>query len=352
MTGSVTVSIVTWNSGRFIRKCLKHLLEQSAPAAEIIVVDNASSDETPSIVREFEGRLQFIQNRENVGFASAQNQAIRASTSDWILTLNPDVRLTRDFLHHMVEAGEMAGEIGSVSGKLLATAPDFETPANSFFDSTGIYFTISLRHLDRGSGEADTGQYDRLEYVFGVTGAAALYRRSMIDDISIGGEFFDSDFFAYREDADLAWRAQLLGWKCVYTPHAVAYHVRTVLPENRKSLPALVNMHSVKNRFLMRIKNITTGLYARCFLAVTLRDLVVIGACLAGEFKSLPAFPFVIRNFGRTWTKRRAIMRRRRVSDRYMNGWFSRKPVSYPAPALAVGVSDIEKHTQPVPGRS
>ncbi len=87
-------------------------------------------------------------------------------------------------------------------------------------DSTGIYFNPMLRHLDRGSQEVDNGHYLQYEYVFGATAAAALYRRSMIEDISLDGEFFDTDFFVYREDADVAWRAQLMGWKCMYAPYA------------------------------------------------------------------------------------------------------------------------------------
>ena len=93
----------------------------------------------------------------------------------------------------------------------------------------------------------------------------------MIDDIAVDGEFFDSDFFVYREDADVAWRAQLMGWRCIYTPHARGYHVRKVLPGNRRALPPVINMHSVKNRFLMRMKNMTgrslpaaTGFPSRC----------------------------------------------------------------------------------------
>ena len=87
-----------------------------------------------------------------------------------------------------------------------------------------------LRHLDRGSQEVDNGHYLKNEYVFGATAAAALYRREMIDDISIDGEFFDPDFFVYREDADVAWRAQLLGWRCIYTPHAAAIMCATCCP--------------------------------------------------------------------------------------------------------------------------
>jgi GT2 family glycosyltransferase len=76
----------------------------------------------------------------------------------------------------------------------------------------------------------------------------------MVDDLLIGGEFFDEDFFVYREDADVAWRAQLMGWKCLYAPYAKGYHVRNALPGNRRALPPEINMHSVKNRFLLRMK--------------------------------------------------------------------------------------------------
>ena len=89
-------------------------------------------------------------------------------------------------------------------------------------DSTGIVMLPSIRHLDRGAGELDRGQYDRDEDVFGASGAAALYRRSMLDDVRVDGEWFDEDFFAYREDADLAWRAQWRGWRCRYVAAATA----------------------------------------------------------------------------------------------------------------------------------
>jgi GT2 family glycosyltransferase len=331
---SVLVTVVTYNSGHFIRRCLEYILDQDYSNFEVVVIDNASTDHTQQILPEFEGRVHIVYNSENVGFAAAQNQAIDLLKSDWVLVLNPDVRIMPHFISMMVAAGEADASIGSVSGKLLRMTPDFETPETPILDSTGIYFTPSLRHFDRASGEPDNGRYEQFEYVFGVTGAAALYRRPMIDDVSIAGEFFDSDFFAYREDADLAWRAQLLGWKCVYTPRALAYHVRSVLPSNRRSIAPLLNMHSVKNRFLMRIKNTTANLYLRHFFAITARDCLVFAGCLLGEFSSLRAFPFILRNLRRTWAKRREIMRRRRASDEYIAGWFASQPVSYPAPQL------------------
>lgn len=334
----VSVTIVTYNSGRFIKRCLESVLEQRYPHQEVIVVDNASTDGTIDILETFEDRCRVVYNQENIGFAAAQNQAIGMARGGWVLTLNPDVLLLPTFVQALVEAGRIDPRVGSVCGKLLVMSASFELPEQPLVDSTGIYFTPMLRHLDRGGREADNGHYLTHEFVFGATAAAALYRREMIEDVSIDGEFFDPDFFVYREDADVAWRAQLLGWRCIYTPRARGYHVRKVLPGNRRALPAVINMHSVKNRFLMRIKNMTGDLYWRHCLSIAFRDLVVIGCCLLREQTSLRAFWLLAQNWRRFLAKRRAIMQRRRVDDEYMARWFRYRPVSMPAPSAARAV--------------
>jgi GT2 family glycosyltransferase len=155
----------------------------------------------------------------------------------------------------------------------------------------------------------------------------------MIDDVSIDGDFFDPDFFAYREDADVAWRAQLLGWRCIYNPSAVGWHVRSAPPGNRRSISAVINMHSVKNRFLMRIKNATAGLYRECLLPMSARDLAVIAGCLLMEPRSLPAFWSLAKCWPAAWRRRSQIMRRRRVSDAQLVRWFRYEPFSEPLTA-------------------
>lgn len=332
---SVAVTVVTFNSARFIRRCLESVLDQNYPKLEIVVVDNASNDGTVEIVEAFKDRCRVIFNQRNTGFADGQNQAIGYTRADWVLTLNPDVLLTTGFIQSLVWAGEADSQIGTVCGKLRSMSANYELPAKPVIDSTGIYFTPELRHLDRGSRLPDSGQYEQFEFVFGATAAAALYRREMISDISIEGEFFDSDFFAYREDADIAWRAQLLGWQCVYTPRALAYHVRSVVPENRRLYSAAINMHSVKNRWMMRIKNITPGLYRRHFRRITARDLLVISGCLAREFSSLQGYGIVIRKWPSLRRKRAQIMRKRHASDADLARWFAFSPVSFPAPGIA-----------------
>jgi GT2 family glycosyltransferase len=329
--GFVSITLVTYNSGRFIKRCLESVLAQKYAAKEVTVIDNASTDGTRDILDQFSDQCQIVFNDTNVGFAEAQNQAIRLSNSEWVLTLNPDVLLLPNFIQALVDAGNRDPRIGTVCGKLLSMQANFALHDTPLVDSTGIYFTPTMRHLDRGSQEVDNGHFTTFEYVFGATAAAALYRREMIDDISYEGEFFDHDFFVYREDADVAWRAQLLGWRCMYTPYARGYHVRSVLPGNRGALPAVINMHSVKNRFLMRFKNMTGDLYRRNWLPITARDATVVGACLLHEWGSLKAFWLVTQNWRRLMEKRRWIMDRRRVSDEYMASWFRYEPTAKPA---------------------
>jgi GT2 family glycosyltransferase len=273
-----------------------------------------------------------VKNDSNRGFAAAHNQGIRLTQGEYYLALNPDAEMPSRFVEELVRAMEEDSRVGSVSGKLIRFA---EVDGSSLIDSTGIYMTPSLRHLDRGSGELDRGQYNRVQYVFGASGAAALYSRRMLEDVAVDGETFDEDFFAYREDADLAWRARLLGWRALYTPHAVARHERRVLPERRSSLPQDINMHAVKNRFLLRIKNQTPLELVALLLPSLFRDLQVLGYVVLVERSSLPGVFFVVRHFRSIWRKRRQVMVRRKTSGREMLRWFSYKPVAFDSKSFA-----------------
>ena len=341
---AVCVSIVTHNSQRYIRRCLEAVLAQQSAHVSVVVVDNASTDATRKELAAFRGRIRVIYNRRNEGFAAGQNRAIRRSSAPWVLALNPDVLLAHGFLERLLEAAAADPRAGAICGKLLSIGPDFTPLPEPLLDSTGIYVTPAMRHFDRGLHEPDDGRYEEPQYVFGASGAAVLYRRGMIEDISIGGAFFDPDFFVYREDADVAWRAQLLGWRCLYTPAATACHVRTVSPHNRRSLPRAINMHSVKNRFLLRIKNLTPGLWRRYWLPMTARDLVVIGGCLLSEPASLRAFWHLARSLRRALQQRRIIMSRRIASDEELAQWFNNQPVARAA-ATAVAAHAPESNS-------
>lgn len=315
----VAVNIVTFNSAGDIAACLESLAAQTFRDFHIHILDNASSDDTVAKLKGFDATL--VQSSVNTGFAKAHNDLIRAYPAEYALVLNPDAVLKPDFLGQIVASLDSRPDAASATGKLLRL--DGKT-----LDSTGIIMLRSQRHLDRGAGEPDLGQFDQPEDVFGPSGAAALYRVKALENVAIpssGGseaQFFDEDFFAYREDADLAWRCRLMGWNSIYVPSAVALHRRRVTPERRSQLPAIINYHGVKNRFLLRLNNMTASLYARDFLQITGRDLSVVGYVLVSEWKSIGALTYVLRNFLRLWRKRGAIQSRRRISGPELDQWF------------------------------
>ena len=251
---------------------------------------------------------------ENVGFAAAMNAGIDATSGRYVLSLNPDCRLAPDYAARLVRKMDARPAAGSATGRIYRAEGDDLSPTPRL-DSTGIVFTSSGRHFDRGSQEEAEGKYLEDEDVAGTTAAAGLYRREALESAKISTGYFDSDFFLYREDADLAWRLQRLGWKCLYVPGAVAWHRRRNLPERRSAQSADANRHSVKNRFLLRINNQTRDEFWETFVPTVARDLVVVGACLTVERSSLPAFSWLWNNRRRLWAKRSEIaekVRRRR----------------------------------------
>lgn len=309
----LAVNIVTFNSAADIARCLDSLARQTFRGFEIHVLDNASADSTLDVLGAYPIRLTA--SKVNTGFARGHNELARAFPSEYVLVLNPDTELRPDFLQKILEGLEARPDAASASGKLLRM--DGLT-----VDSAGIVMLRSQRHLDRGAGEPDHGQYDAPEDIFGPSGAAALYRMSALHAAAIDGQFFDEDFFAYREDADLAWRLRLMGWTSIYVPSAVALHGRRVTPERRSQLPAIINYHSVKNRFLLRLNNMTGGLYRRDFWPIALRDAVVIGYVVAREWSSLGALFYIVRHLPRLWRKRRLVQQRRTIGDPEVQRWF------------------------------
>ena len=309
----VAVNIVTFNSAEDIAACLESVGRQTFRDFRIHVLDNASTDGTIERLAGFD--IDIIRSTSNTGFAKAHNDLIRAYPAEFVLVLNPDAVLMPEFLEKIVDALQTRPDAASATGKLLRL--DGQT-----LDSTGIVMLRSQRHLDRGAGEPDLGQFDKAEDVFGPSGAAALYRLEALQDIAVAGQFFDEDFFAYREDADLAWRCRLMGWNSIYVPYAVALHRRRVTPERRSQLSPVINYHSVKNRFLLRLNNMTRSLYVRDFWRITARDAAVVGYVLAREWRSLGALFYVIRHWPRLWQKRRDIQSRKRISGTELDRWF------------------------------
>jgi GT2 family glycosyltransferase len=301
----VSVLVVSHNDAADLPVCLESALSQRDVRVETLVIDNASSDASRDVAASLPS-VRLLALPENIGFAGAMNLGIDATSGRYVLALNPDCRLESGFAAALAASMDARPAAGSASGRVLrAEGPGLG--ATDILDSAGIRFTVSGRHFDRGAGLPAAGRYVQAEEIAGTSGAAGFYRRTALMSARISTGYFDSDFFLYREDADLAWRLSRLGWTCLYVPLAVAYHRRRNLPERRRSMSALVNMHSVKNRFLLRINNQTAGGFLATLVPTLARDAVVLAACLTVERSSLPAFAWLWRNRRRLWEKRREI---------------------------------------------
>lgn len=281
----VAVVIVTWNSARFLEGCLGSLARLARPPAEIAVVDSGSTDGSADLARRLCPAARVLACADNVGFCAANNRGIRATTSPFVLVLNPDTILEPEFLERMLPAFDDPG-VGIVAPKLLR----FD---RTTIDSAGQLLSRSRRPRDRGYGRADRGQFDRDEAVFGACGAAALYRRAMLQSIADpGGSYFDEAFFAFGEDLDLAWRAARLGWRAVYRHRAVGYHARGGTAAGRERLRRLtaflgrseeVRFHVIKNRYLCILRNDTVAGYLGNLPFVLGRDLALLAMVLVGS---------------------------------------------------------------------
>ena len=260
MSSLVSVIVVSWNSSEVIGRCLSSVNQARYNPIEIILVDNASGDGTVEYVRENFPEVTVVRNSENKGFSCANNQGIRIAQGEFILFLNADAFISPGFLNILIGKMENDPSIGLAGGK------GYKEEGRKVIDSTGIFLpSFKMGPYDRGEGEEDRGQFDRTEFVFGISGACALYRRACLEDIRLGEEYFDESYFAYYEDVDLAWRAKIREWKCLYEPRAIAYHRRR--GKAIKDTPLF--SRAMANLYLTYLKNESgPGLVSLCLFKV------------------------------------------------------------------------------------
>ncbi len=213
----VSVVIPNWNGIKFVGMCLDSMAHSTFKDFEVIVVDNGSTDGSRELIEEKYPHVRLIKLPENMGFARACNEGIKASDAEYICLLNNDIEIDPDWLGELVEGMERHPECGMGTTKMM-----FLDERDVFYN-TGDLFHAWSAGGGRGQGEKDAGQYDREEYVFGACAGAGIYRRELFENVGI----FDEDFFIFAEDVDLNMRSQLQGMKCVYLPKAKVYHIGT-----------------------------------------------------------------------------------------------------------------------------
>jgi len=323
------VAVVCWNHAGTLPACLAAVSSLVPGPERVMLLDNGSTDGSAEVARSWRDRLplEIVASPTNLGFAGGVNRVWSRGRAPWLLLLNPDCAPRPDHAAALLEAVDRrpeAVEVGSVTGKLLRAADETlaETPV---VDAAGMVVTPSGRHFDRGSGQSDDGRWDRPAWVFGGTGACTLHRRAALEDVLYpDGQLLPESFFAYREDAELAWRLQWRGWRCLYAPAAVAAHARGLRPERGRRQDPAVNRISVQNRFLLRLHCADRGWLLRCFPWWFLRDLLVIGACLTVERSSLPGLVGAWRERPDARRRRRWVLGRARVPSRRLSRWFRR----------------------------
>lgn len=315
---AVAVQIVTYNSAQTIAQTLSAVLTQTIEPHSLLVIDNASTDETVKIVQEME--IQLLQNTENIGYAAAHNQGLMMHTSDYVLTLNPDIMLEPDFIEQLSTVLEQNSDLGSASGCLLRT-DNLDEPTTTV-DACGLHMSRSRRQYLRYENAPIATVPDEPFPIMGPDGAAAFYRRAMLEDIMLDGEIFDTDFFMHKEDVDVCWRAQLLGWQSVCVPTARALHVRHFRPGQRSHVALDIRRIALRNRYLLMIKNdrVLHLLYDLPWIIAY--DMAILGYVLLLERSSLSVYRDVLRLYRTTLHKRNQIIKRRRTSAQDMRQWF------------------------------
>jgi len=315
----VVIQIVTFNNAETIRACLRSVKNQKFKNYEPLVIDNASSDTTPAIVRSL--GIRCLQNSTNVGYAAAHNLGFLASRSAYILTLNPDVQLRQDFLEKlMFEVARSPRSVGSAQPLLYRV--DHMGDGSYIIDSAGLYMTPYRRQMLRYSGKDARALVLRKQDIFGPDGAAALYRRAMLEDIDLGQGVFDEDYFMHKEDVDVCWRAQLRGWRSIFVPNSVAYHIRTFRAGHRTHIDTNMRMLAIRNRYYLMTKNELPLLFIRDVLWIGMYDIAMFVYILCCEPKSVTAYRLFFESLSVLRMKRLLIQTRKRVGVRYMAQWF------------------------------
>lgn len=314
----VSVIIPHWNRRDLLPSCLGSLQDQSQPPEEIIVVDNGSTDGSLELLAKEYSEVQVIALGANRGFAYAVNRGIAAASGEIIALVNNDVEVHKDWLAELVRGLGRHPEAGMATPKLLLYQD------RGVLNDAGDFFTKSGLPGNRGVWQKDEGQFDREEFVFGPGGAAALFRRAMLLDIAgPSGEIFDENFVTYCEDVDLAWRAQLAGYRCLYVPTAIAHHRLSATGGG-----VLASYYNGRNFIYVLAKDYPGSLFKKYWLRIIAaqwgitRDALrawrgkEARARLRGQLAGLLTWPRMLK-------KRRWVQGRKKASDEYLETMLS-----------------------------
>lgn len=318
----VSIIIVNWNGSGVFKNCLESLKKITYKNWEIIVVDNGSSDGSEDLINNIgipKSKYKLIKNKNNLGFAPANNKGLKLSKGKYILLLNNDTKVERNFLSLMIEKMEEEKQIGAMQPKIrMMDTPDRLDNCGSFLTWTGF-----LYHW--GFGKKDSVEFNNQKLIHTAKGACMLIRKEVIDKVKL----FDDDFISYFEESDLCSRIWLSGWQVIYYPKPEIYH--KVGFTSKKLIATEVNYHSLKNRMLSYIKSfglrgVITILIPHILMLMLLTLIYLIKFDFSKSTMVIKAIWWNVANFSITLKKRKQIQKLRVVSDKdifdkVMIGW-------------------------------
>jgi GT2 family glycosyltransferase len=292
------------------------LLEHSLAAAlesggfdDALVIDNASGDATAALAAARDVRRLALPSR--LPYTEAMNAGLRALDVDVVAMLQADTFLAPGYLAAAVPELMRPG-VGSVAPKLLRTTGPLPTDRLEVIDAAAMSFDRRRKNSLVGHG-LPAERYASAAEVFGADGAAALWRRDALEDCAVDGRYFDENLPGWGCDADLAWRARLLGWRSRYAPGAIVWHVRTYSPTTRPYVSGGDRRTQFRNRLLMIAKNDSLGDLLRDAGPVLLYEVLALGYALLREQELLGGYVEAIRRLPAAVRARRVIQARRRV---------------------------------------
>jgi GT2 family glycosyltransferase len=294
MTATMVSALVPcYGDLHLLERSLPRLLASSGHDLEVVLLNNdATQSEGVAALAESIGdpRVRVVELEHGVGFARAVNAGITTTAGELVFLANSDLFVTVGYLRELERLFAARPRAGAATGKILRfdLALSEETP---ILDTTGHVIGRDRGAADRGENLEDVGQYETEEQVFGVSGAALVARREALESVKVRGEYLDESFFMYKDDVDLSWRLRLAGWECWYAPQAVAYHARTssapsggtylsgmrAFHANERAKPRHVRIHSMKNQWLMLVKNEDASNLLRHLPFVAAREALVLG---------------------------------------------------------------------------
>ncbi len=310
---STTISVIipNWNGAEHLPVCLDSLRRQSMQDFETLVVDNGSTDGSLTLLERGYAWVRVLSLGENRGFAGACNAGMRAAHGAFVVLLNNDTEADVRWLEEVLAAFERHPRAGMVASKMLL----FDR--RDTLHTAGDFYRVDGVPGNRGVWKRDEGQYDDEEYVFSACGGSAAYRRAMLRQVGL----LDEAFFFSCEDVDLAWRAQLAGWRCVYAPRAVVYHKLSATGGGPTA-----SFYDGRNTIYVLVKDYPGDLWRRYWLAIVRRQLHIALEALgawrgpAARARLRGQLAGLVTGLPRMLPKRRAVQRSRSVDRRYLEG--------------------------------